>query len=108
MEEKRGIHGASPEQRSAWNKINGPKGAPAAGRSTFEKGVGIFGMSAEAATARNKKGASVINRIQWICLETGHISTSGPLAKWQKVRGIDPARRARLTPEESAFIFAWA
>jgi hypothetical protein len=107
-ENKTGLFAATPEEWSARNRINGTKGAVAAGRSTFEKGVGIFGMSAEAATARNKKGASIINRIQWLCLETGHISTSGPLTRWQKKRGVDPARRARLTPEESAFIFVWA
>ena len=108
MEKKRGIHGATPEQRSAWNKVNGSKGAPAAGRSTFEKGVGLFAMSEEDKTCRNKKGASVINSIQWMCLETGHISTSGPLTKWQRKRGINPSRRVRLTSEESAFIFVWA
>jgi len=108
MSEKRGIHGASHEQRSAWNKENGAKGCHAAGRSTFEKGVGLFAMSDEAKDARNKKGASVINGTQWMCLETGYLSTSGPLTKWQRKRGIDPLRRVRLTPEESAFIFAWA
>jgi hypothetical protein len=105
---KRGIHGATPEQRSAWNKVNGAKGCQAAGRSTFEKGVGLFAMTEDEKVARNRKGASVINGIQWMCLETGHLSTSGPLAKWQKKRGIDPARRVRLMPEESAFIFVWA
>lgn len=108
MSEKRGIHGASYEQRSAWNKENGAKGCHAAGRSTFEKRVGLFAMSDEAKNARNKKGASVINSTQWMCLETGHLSTSGPLAKWQRKRGIDSSRRVRLTPEESAFIFVWA
>ena len=108
MSEKRGIHGASQEQRSAWNKENGAKGCHAAGRSTFEKGVGLFAMSDEAKDARNKKGASIINSTQWMCLETGHLSTSGPLTKWQRKRGIDPLRRVRLTPEESAFIFVWA
>ncbi len=108
MAEKRGIHGASSEQRRAWNKVNGAKGCHAAGRSALEKGVGLFGLSHEETVANAKKGASVINSIQWVCLETGHLSTSGPLTKWQKKRGIDPSRRVRLAPEESAFIFAWA
>ncbi len=106
--EKRGIHGATPEQRSAWNKVNGQKGAPAAGRSTFEKGVGLFAMSEAEKDARNKKGAKVLNGLFAVCLETGYLSTLGPLARWQKARGVDPARRVRLTPEESAFIFVWA
>lgn len=106
--EKRGFHGAAPEQRSAWNKVNGAKGCHAAGQSTFEKGVGLFAMTRKEKDARNKKGAKVLNGLFAVCLETGYLSTLGPLAKWQRARGIDPARRVRLTPQESAFIFAWS
>jgi hypothetical protein len=48
------------------------------------------------------------NEIKWMCLETGKISTAGPLSQYQKTRGIDTSKRARLTPEETAFIFLWA
>jgi hypothetical protein len=107
-EENRGLFAATPEQWSERNRKNGAKGCHAAGRSTLEKGVGLFGLSDDEKNKRNKKGASVINGTYWICLKTGHLSTSGPLTKWQKKRGIDPARRARLTPEESAFILLWS
>ena len=105
--EKRGIHGATPEQRITWNKDNGAKGCHAAGRSTFEKQTGLFALTDAQKNTRNKKGAKILNSLFAMCLETGYLSTLGPLAKWQRVRGINPVRRIRLTPEESAFIFAW-
>ncbi len=108
VEEKRGIFAATPEQWSERNRRNGARGCHAAGRSTFEKGVGLFGLSHKETVANAKKGAKVLNGLFAVCLETGHLSTLGPLARWQKARGIDPAHRVRLTPEESAFIFAWA
>jgi hypothetical protein len=46
------------------------------GNKTKELGVGIFG--------------------KWICLETGHITTSGPLTRYQRARGIDTSKRKRL------------
>ena len=44
---------------------------------------------------------------KFLCLQTGHISNAGALAKWQRVRGIDTSKRVELTPEEKAFIFLW-
>ena len=107
-EEKTGLFAATPEEWSVRNRVNGAKGCHAAGSSTFEKKVGIFGLTEVEKEERNKKGAKILNGLFAVCLETGYISTLGPLAKWQRARGIDPARRARLTPEESAFIFVWA
>lgn len=106
--EKRGIFAATPEEWSIRNRKNGAKGCHAAGKSTYEKGVGIFALGEEAQEERNKKGASVINGMKWMCLKTGYISTSGPLTKWQRKRGINPSKRVCLTAEESAFIFLWA
>ena len=37
-----------------------------------------------------KKVASITNSQLYQCLETGKISTAGPLARWQNARGIDP------------------
>ena len=105
--EKTGLFAATPDEWSTRNRANGAKGCRAAGRSTFEKKVGVFGLTDAEKEARNKKGAKALNGMFAVCLETGYLSTLGPLAKWQRVRGIDPARRARLTPEESAFVFAW-
>lgn len=103
-----GLFAATPEEWSARNRSNGAKGCHAAGRSTFEKQKGLWSMTEAEKDARNKKGAKVLNGLFAVCLETGHLSTLGPLARWQKARGIDPHRRTRLTPEETAFIFAWA
>ena len=44
-----------------------------------------------------KKVASITNSQLYQCLETGKISTAGPLARWQKARGIDPKNRVKLT-----------
>jgi hypothetical protein len=33
---------------------------------------------------------------KWLCLETGHVSTPGGLAAYQRARGIDPKRKVRL------------
>ena len=105
--EGKGLFAATPEEWSERNRLNGSKGCHSAGRSTFEKGVGLFSMTPEEKVAAGRKGAKVLNGSFAVCLETGHLSTLGPLAKWQKARSIDPTRRARLTPEESAFIFVW-
>ena len=107
-EQQTGLFAATPEEWGARNRVNGAKGCNAAGRSTFEKKVGLFGLSEAEKEARNRKGAKVLNGMFAVCLETGYLSTLGPLAKWQRARGIDPARRVRLTPQESAFIFAWS
>lgn len=106
--EKKGLFAATPEEWSVRNRVNGSKGCHAAGRSTFEKKVGLFGLSEAEKVARNQKGAKVLNGLFAVCLETGYLSTLGPLARWQRARGIDPKRRVKLTPEESAFIFAWS
>jgi len=38
-----------------------------------------------------------INKELWVCLETGHITTSGPLSRYQKSRGIDTSLRRKLS-----------
>jgi hypothetical protein len=48
-----------------------------------------------------------INVDKYICLRTGYISTAAGVAAWQKKRGISSTKRAKLTPEETAFIFLW-
>ena len=48
-----------------------------------------------------------INVDKYICLKTGYISTAAGVAAWQKKRGISSTKRAKLTPEEAAFIFLW-
>jgi hypothetical protein len=46
------------------------------------------------AVAKNRKKA---NSQRWQCTVTGYISTPGPLARYQKKRGIDPKNRIQLT-----------
>ena len=96
-DQKTGIHDpANKEICIEGCKKGGAKSGKANGPRTYENKTGIFDpMKA----ANNRK---------FICLETGFISTPGPLTLWQKKRGIDPSRRVELTPEEKAFIFLWA
>ena len=42
------------------------------------------------------KGGIVTSSQKWLCLETGHVSTPGGLAAYQRARGIDPKRKVRL------------
>jgi hypothetical protein len=37
------------------------------------------------------------NKQLWECLETGYVSTSGPLSRYQKSRGIDTSLRRKLS-----------
>ncbi len=37
-----------------------------------------------------------LNTEKWKCTVTGHISTSGPLSRFQKARGIDTTNRVRV------------
>ena len=50
---------------------------------------------------KDDKGRSLVamktSSQKWLCLETGHISTPGPLARYQRARGIDPKRRIQLS-----------
>lgn len=46
--------------------------------------------------AGGRRGASLTNSQRWICLVTGHVTTSGPLTKYQRSRGIDTKLRKRL------------
>lgn len=43
-----------------------------------------------------KRAAKRTNSRKFRCLETGKISTSGPLTLWQKARGIDPSLRVEI------------
>jgi hypothetical protein len=81
-------------------KKGGDKGGPAAQRM----GVGIHGRSAQQWSEDSRKGGSVggrvggrtTGRMRFRCTVTGHVSTPGGLAVWQRARGIDPCNRERL------------
>jgi hypothetical protein len=42
------------------------------------------------------KGSRNTNSQKWQCTVTGFVSTSGPLSRYQKARGIDPSNRIRI------------
>lgn len=43
-----------------------------------------------------KRAVKKTNSQRWQCLVTGHISTPGPLTRYQVARGIDPKNRQLL------------
>ena len=43
-----------------------------------------------------RKGGLSTNQQRWMCIETGHISTPGPLTIYQNHRGIDISKRIKL------------
>jgi len=95
-DQKTGIHDPANKEICIAGAIkSGKRNGPIQGPLSYLNKTGIFDpMKA----ANNRK---------YMCLETGNISTPGPLTLWQKKRGIDPSRRVELTPEEKAFIFLW-
>jgi hypothetical protein len=79
-----GIYAITPEQRIE-NSKKGDKKAK-------ELGVGIYSLTDEKRVELGKKTSSQ----KWMCTETGFISTPGPLAYYQKARGIDTSKRVRI------------
>jgi hypothetical protein len=79
-----GLDKAPPEQRSEWGRQGG--------KSNFINKTGIFSLSFEEKSILAKKN----NSQKWMCLETGHISNSGGLSRYQKARGIDTSKRKRI------------
>ena len=114
----KGIFALSQEQRIENGKIYGKK----SGRISYEMGVGIHGLSREERIENSKKMQRIckenktgiwkfteeerkqrffencgnVNKIKWICLETGYVTTCGPLTNYQRARGIDTSKRRRV------------
>jgi hypothetical protein len=84
-EDKIGIFSLSPEELSKYGKIGSEKAR--------EQNVGIFAMTKEQRSEAGKKS----NSQKWMCLETGYITTSGPLSLYQNKRGIDITKRVRVS-----------
>ena len=42
-----------------------------------------------------KKNAKILNSQKWVCTETGFITNSGSLSRYQKARGIDTSKNNR-------------
>jgi hypothetical protein len=83
-----GIFALTPEQQMQ-NRIDGGK---IGGNKAKEFGVGVHGFTTEQRRLVVKK----TNSQKWMCLETGYITTSGPLTAYQRKRGIDPSNRRRI------------
>jgi hypothetical protein len=43
-----------------------------------------------------KRGARTLHSQRWMCTVSGYVSTSGPLSRYQKARGIDTSNRIRI------------
>jgi len=62
------------------------------GRKNYKNGIGLASITKE----KRKEIVKTTNSQRWMCLETGHITTSGPLTKYQRARGISTLKRVRL------------
>jgi hypothetical protein len=80
-----GICGIPTEERSKRGKI--------IGRRNYENKTACFSITPEQRIEINKK----TNSQRWMCLETGYITTAGPLTRYQKARGIDTSKRIRIS-----------
>ena len=91
-----GLSKLTPEQRSENSKISGKIGGKIQGNINRELKIGVCGRSKEQMSIDARKGGTITNKQKWVCLETGHISTPGPLTLYQKARGIDISKRKKL------------
>mgnify|MGYP006268209671 CR=1 FL=1 len=90
---KTGIHSFTPEKKREIGKKSGDK--------AIELKLGIHSLTEEQKSENGKKGGKIGGRIvcsqRWRCLVTGYIAAAGPLASYQKARGIDKSLRERLS-----------
>ena len=82
---KVGIHARSKEQKIE----DGKKGGSISGKKNYENGIGLASITKE----ERQKIVAKTNSQKWMCLETGHITTSGPLTLYQNKRGINTSKR---------------
>jgi hypothetical protein len=92
----KGYCGLSKEERSSAGKIGGKISGKIVGPKNRELNRGICGMSKDEKSDAGKKGSKNTNSQKWMCLETGYISTPGPLTLYQKRRGIDTIKRIKI------------
>jgi len=83
-EMKVGIHGLSSEEII--------KNAKKGGNITKELGIGVHSLTTE----ERSKTMTKTNKQKWMCLETGYVTNSGALTKYQRKRGIDISKRKRV------------
>jgi hypothetical protein len=91
-ERKIGIFALTTEQLSE----NGKRG----GLKAVQEKIGVHSLTpaqlSEYSKMGAKKGAEILNRQRWQCLETGYVSTAGGLSQYQIKRGIDTSKRKRI------------
>jgi len=105
-----GIFGITPEKRKEIHKKmyelkigaygrtkqqmieDGRKGGNISGKKNYENGIGLASITKE----ERQEIVARTNSQRWMCLETGYITTSGPLTTYQRKRGIDTSKRKRI------------
>lgn len=105
-----GIHGLTPEERSENSRKGGERvkelgigihsltleerreNGIRTGKNHYKNKTGCFSITPEQRIEINKK----TNSQRWMCLETGYITTAGPLTLYQNARGIDTSKRKRV------------
>jgi hypothetical protein len=90
-----GLAKLTQEQRSENSKRSGKIGGKVQGEINKKFKLGVCGRSKEQMSIDSRKGGLKTNTQKWICLETGHITTPGPLSLYQKHRGIDISKRKK-------------
>lgn len=96
-----GIHGLTKEQRVENGKKGNKEGKRKSGKNAYLMKTGIHAFTPEEKSETGKKGGkiggSIVCSQRWRCLVTGYIAAAGPLASYQKARGIDKSLRERLS-----------
>jgi hypothetical protein len=85
---KRGIFAFGKSERIEVAKMGGNK--------CKELKVGIHALTAEERSNNSKKSVKKTNSQRWMCTETGFITNSGALTRYQQARGIDTSKRVIL------------
>ena len=61
-------------------------------KNNYENGIGLASITKE----ERQEIVAKTNSQKWMCLETGYITTSGPLTTYQRAKGIDTSKRKRI------------
>lgn len=105
-ENKTGIFAQTKEERREVSR----KGGKTSGNNAVKNKTGIHKFTKEERILVSKRGGNknvetghiqnlgkemsrILNRKKWKCIETGYITTAGPLSVYQKARGIDTKLR---------------
>jgi len=114
-----GVFGQTVEQKSEAGKKGGKIGGKIGGKVVYELGIGIHGMTFAEKSVRSKRnglkhkenktgicgqteekmkenGVKTSSQ-RWMCMETGYITSPGPLTIYQKNRNIDISKRTRIS-----------